>query len=106
MSKVYIPNKSGHDFSAAERFGTLIYLTRGNIDRFGVTNLYRELMEIMVDAQVEDHWLVSSLAIVNAVGVGILARKFGKVNFLIFKEGIYVERTLDIDALLFDEESV
>lgn len=103
MKKVYIPNKSGHDFSAAEKFGELVYLTRGNIDRFGVTNLYREIIEGMEEATEHDFWLISSLAIVNSIGCAILARKFGKVNFLIFKEGIYVERTLDIDSLLFEE---
>mgnify|MGYP003634383805 CR=1 FL=1 len=32
MNKVFIVNKSGHDFQDANRFGELIFLSKGKID--------------------------------------------------------------------------
>ncbi|GAH68034.1 unnamed protein product, partial [marine sediment metagenome] len=34
MSTVYVTNKSGHDYSPAESYGGLVYITTGNLDRF------------------------------------------------------------------------
>ena len=98
--KVYIPNKAGHDFSDAERFGDLVYLTQGIVKRYSTNHIYRQLIEGMEGAMPQDYLLVSSLSIINAIAASILARQFGKVNYLLFSGGSYMERTVDVDALL------
>ena len=97
---VYIPNRAGHDFSDAERFGTLKFLTSGIVKRYSTNHIYRTLVEGMEDAQPQDYLLVCSLSIINAIAASILARRFGKVNYLLFSGGSDIERTVDVDALL------
>ena len=110
MPTVYIPNKSAHDFSPAEKFGTLSYVTVGSIDRFKVNTLYRIFMEAMEEAIPDDFVMVSSLPILVAIPSMIMARRFGIVHFLMFRpnDNSYMERTVDVDSMILsplpDEE--
>lgn len=95
--RVYIPNKSHHDFSGAERFGELVFLTEGIVRRLNVNQLYRECYEKMKDAHAEDYILVSSLSVLNLIVGSIMAHKFGRVNMLLFHHGDYVPREIILD---------
>tara|TARA_Y100000310_G_scaffold327344_1_gene393554 strand:+ start:2008 stop:2334 length:327 start_codon:yes stop_codon:yes gene_type:complete len=97
---VFIPNKGAHDFTDAERYGEIRFLTEGTVRRYAVNNLYRMIAEGMKDAQEQDYILISSLTILNTIVTAILARKFGKVNFLLFRDGEYIDRTINVDSLL------
>lgn len=97
---VYIPNKGAHDYSDAERYGELHFLTSGSVSRYNTENLYRQLVEGLEGAEETDYLLVSSLAILNALASAIFSRKFGRVNYLLFRDGEYIEKTVMIDALL------
>lgn len=101
---VYVANKSGHDFSPAERFGTLVYLTEGPINKFAANQLYRSLAEKLNDSQPGDYLLVTSLAIINAVAGAMLGRKHGRVNFLLYRAGEYIERKVHLDNLMGDQD--
>lgn len=103
--RVYVPNKSYHDFADAERFGKLIFLTSGMVRRLHINQLYRECSEGMKDAQEDDYLLVSSLAILNAICASILAHKFGKVNFLMWSPNGYVARTVNLQIIPKDVEN-
>lgn len=92
MSKVYVPNRSFHNFSGAEKYGELIFLTEGAVQRTNVNQLYRECYKKMADAQPDDFLLVSSLAILNAIAASILAWRFGRVNYLIYVKDKYIVR--------------
>ncbi|KKK49597.1 hypothetical protein LCGC14_3133450, partial [marine sediment metagenome] len=48
--KVYIINKGGHDYSDATRFGRLIYLSEGIMNRYSVGRMYREFSAILKDS--------------------------------------------------------
>ena len=100
MPKVYIPNKGAHDYSDANRFGDIVFLTSGSVPRFYTESMYRELVEGMQDAEETDYLLISSLAILNALASAIMSRKFGRVNYLLFRDGEYIEKVVVIDALL------
>jgi hypothetical protein len=97
---VYVPNRGAHDYEDAKQYGELRFLTSGVIERYRTNTIYRTLMQGMEDAQEGDFLLVSSLSILNAIIAGILARKFGKINFLLFRDGKYLLRTVNIDSLL------
>jgi len=103
--RVYIPNKSSQDFRAAERFGDLTFVTAGSINRFDVPSLYRIFAEALEDAEEQDYLVVGGLSILVAIPAMILARRFGIVHFLMFSAGRndYVERTVNVDALLLEE---
>lgn len=100
---VFVPNRGGHNYSAAEDFGKLVFLTEGNIRRFAVSTHYRVMIEKMRAAHREDFVLVSSLSILNSIATGILARRFGQVNFLLFHDGVYVQRSVNFDSLLAED---
>ena len=102
MKKVFVPNKSGHDFSSAEKYGKLIFLTEGRIHHlFALNSLYRTMHDGMKDAEEGDYLLVSSLSTLNSIATGILVQRFSKVNYLLFSQskGEYVERNIDFSNL-------
>lgn len=90
MPKVYVPNRSHHDFTDAERFGELVFLTEGYLNRFNINQIFLQCSEAMKDAHIEDYILISSLSIVNAAAASLMAERFGKLNFLIFDQRRYV----------------
>lgn len=96
MPKVFVPNRSGHDFSPAKSFGDLVYVTDGLVNRYQVNQLYRLCMEALKDAGPDDYILVSSLTIINSIMAMILGARFGRVNFLLYskKEDGYEPRTI------------
>lgn len=104
MPKVYIPNKSFHDFSAAGEFGELIYLTEGIItNRTKVSQLLAGMWEILKDSEPEDMLLVSSMALLNALASSALAAKHGRVNYLIFTRNGYVLRETILHDIINNE---
>lgn len=98
IAKVYIVNKAGHDFSRAERFGELVYLSEGPINRFSLTAMYREFSEKLKDSSLDDFILPTGFSIMTMVAAIIFAHKHGRINVLLFKEGDYIERNLVLDG--------
>lgn len=105
MPTVWITNRGGHDYSAAEKYGTLHFLTEGKVKRYATSTAYREFIDQMCDATIDDWLLISSLSILNSIASAILARRFGRVNFLLFCDGKYLPRSIDIDSLLTKENA-
>ena len=102
MRKVYIVNKSTHDFSSAERFGDLVFMSEGPINRYAVSQMERQFSEIMKDSNPEDYILCTSLTQMNIVAACTFQNMHGRVNLLIHKytrngEDSYVERSLHYD---------
>lgn len=104
MPKVYIANKSGHDFTLAERYGSIRFLTEGHINRFNVNKLYRIIADGLSDSSGDDYLVITSLNIINALASAIFAAKHKRVNYLLFRNGEYVLRSIQIDALIKTED--
>ncbi len=98
--KVYVTNRGGHSYEAAEKFGEIVYITEGTLNRFATNTLYRAFIDGMADSQPDDYILITSMSIVNAIGAAVFARKHGKLNLLLYRSGEYILRELDIDSLL------
>lgn len=92
MSKVYVVNKSSHDFSAAEHFGKLVFLSEGHMNRYGTNNMCRHFADAMADSTADDYILLCSLNVMNAMACAIFAHKHGVLNLLLYKDGKYIER--------------
>lgn len=94
--KVYVPNKSFHDFSDANRFGELVFLTEGVQDRFKINDLYRRIEGKLHNAGPGDYLLISGPSTVNAIAASILAYKFGRINYLVYDGAMarYVSRPI------------
>jgi uncharacterized membrane protein (UPF0182 family) len=99
MSKrVYIVNKSVHDFSAAVEYGELIYLSEGSVNRFNTSQIYRKFYPLLKDSNETDYILITGLTIMNLVAAFIFAIKHKRLNLLLFKSfkgnKEYLERIL------------
>jgi len=104
-TKVYIVNKAGHDFSAAEKFGELVYLSEGPINRLALTAMYREFSEKLKDSSPDDIILPTGYSIMTMVAAVIFAHMHGKVNVLLYKDGRYMSRSLVLDDSQQEEKS-
>lgn len=104
--KVFIPNKGGHDYSAALKWGELVFVTEGYIDRWGVNQMLRLWAKTLEESSPDDYILETSLNTLCSVGAACFAFKHRRLNLLIFKseDGDYVERSIQIHELI--EEGV
>ena len=98
--KVYVVNKGGHDFSSAESYGELVYLSEGSLNRYAVTNMYRQFSDILKESDSEDYILLTGLTTMGVVACSIFSYLHGKLNILLFKQGRYVDRSLVLSELL------
>lgn len=102
--KVFVTNRGGHSYEAAERFGEIVYITEGTLNRFATATIYRAFVDGMKDSQPEDYILITSMSIVNAIGAAVFARKHGRLNLLLYRQEEYILREIDIDSLIQIEE--
>lgn len=108
MTKIYVVNRGGHNHEDAKRFGEIIFLSEGLMNRYAVTQIYRQFATILRDSEPEDYILVTGLTIMNSIACSIFSRLHGRLNLLLYKSssdgGRYVERVLRIDDLLGKEK--
>lgn len=90
--KVFIVNKSSHDFSDAKQYGELIFLSEGPVNRYATNDMFRQFKELMKDSSPDDHIVPCSLNVMNAVACAMFAHMHGRLNLLLFKDGKYTER--------------
>jgi len=109
--KVYIVNKGGHNHIDAERFGDLVFLSEGSINRYAANSIYRRFATILEDSSPEDYILITGLSVMSSIACSIFSHLHGRINLLLYKttrgekEGYYIERTIILDELLKEEES-
>lgn len=96
MQKVYIVNRSSHDFSPAKDFGELVFMSEGRLNRYSPNDMARTFLEAMSKSDPNDYILPCSLNIANIVAGAVFTAKHGRLNLLIFKPRTndYVERVL------------
>lgn len=102
--KVYIVNRAGHDFSRAEEFGELVFLTEGPINRFSLTAMYRIFNEGLEDSHKDDYILPTGYSIMTMVAAIIFSHMHGKINVLLYKDNKYMARSLVLDGSQEREE--
>ena len=97
MAKVYVVNNANHDYSKAEQYGELMYVTRGKLPIFKTSTVRAMLEKGLVKFTKDDYLLISGPAIVNIIAATILYNKFDIVKFLVFdaKQQDYVVRHLN-----------
>ena len=96
---VYIVNSSGHDYSAARKFGELETLTEGNLPIFNIDRMRSILRDKLQRFDIDQDFLLLSGAIVlNVLSVTVLGEETDRIPILIFdaKRKIYIERELSL----------
>ena len=93
-TKVYIVNKSAHDFSSALEFGKLVFMSEGRINRFGTNDMIRKFQDAMRNSESTDYLLPCSLNTANIMAAAVFALKHKRLNLLLFKPatGEYISR--------------
>lgn len=97
MPRVYVLNKGGYDYSAAERYGSLVYCTDGPLRRDDVNQMVRLITTAMKDSGPSDYIVLTSLASLCAIACSVFAVKHGCLNLLIYRKGVYHEHCLIFD---------
>lgn len=101
MPKVFVINKSAHDFSNAERFGELIYLTEGRQGHFNVNTVVSNFATLLADSKPDDYLLLTSLNTLCAIAAAVFSHLHGgRLNLLLFRDGRYTPRELLVDQAL------
>ena len=98
-SKVFIVNKSAHDFTAAKKFGKIIFLSAGPVNRYATNSMIRDFAEAMKDSCGTDYIVLCSLNVMNSIACSIFTHKHGTLNLLLFKDGKYIERNHLFDGI-------
>lgn len=99
MPKIFVANRSYHDYSDAERFGELVYLTDGSLRSYSVSQMYRIAEEHLTNSEPDDVILISGLSAFNAVLSAFFGKLHGRLNILIYKNrrsgpGRYIYREI------------
>lgn len=106
---VWITNRSTHDFSAAEYYGTLRFLSKGILSKDNVTHMARQFELELAESTAEDFLLPTSITIMSIVAALVLFNKHGRVNLLIHKshsgKNTYKARTLVLEKEYKDESN-
>lgn len=98
--KVFVTNRGGHNYRDAERFGKLVFITEGSQNRFAASVLYRAAVDALKDSNPDDYILVTSMNVLNSIVSAVFSRMHGRLNLLLFRNGRYEARELDIDSLV------
>lgn len=92
MTNVYVVNRSNHDFSDAEKYGRVIFLSEGPMNRYATNNMLRMFQEGLMNSSPSDYIVPCSLNVMNSLACAVFARRHGTLNLLLFKDGKYIER--------------
>lgn len=96
--KVYILGKSSHDFTDAERFGDLTFITEGVLPRYQTNLMTRIFEEKLTASSPDDFILITGLTVGVSILCALFATKHKRLNLLIYKasERRYIDRTIVI----------
>ena len=105
MRTVYIVNKGAHDHSDAERFGRLVYLSDGEINKYSTNKMYRTFADKLRRSQPDDLILITGLTVMSCIACSCFSFLHRRLNVLLYKmggthNGRYIERRLQLSNLL------
>ena len=104
MPTVYVINKGCHDYTAARKYGQIVYLTEGLFSRFSTSKMYRMFKHYVRDSGKHDLIVVGGLTVMTCVFCSMFAIKHGRLNLLLHNNGPemeehYVKRVLVLEDL-------
>lgn len=102
MSTVYVTNRSPtHDYSPAEKYGTVAFLTSGNYPIFRIERLQEEMIEILIHSQPSDYLLPSGGSVIVGMAMAIWLQLHKEVKLLLWDRARdeYVERRVDLSIM-------
>lgn len=101
--KVFIPNKGSHNYSDAERYGEIVYVTKGEQNRYAIGTMVRSWVKVLRSSSPEDYILLSSLTNLCCIGAALFVLRHSRLNLLLFRNDRYIERKIELKEI-FNEE--
>lgn len=101
MPKVYVVNKTTHDYSVAGRFGEVVYITEGKVPIFKTDEVVTLVHKALVDFTDKDYILVAGPSILSIIVSTAAFSRCSTVKFLIFDAKIqaYIVRHINKNNL-------
>lgn len=95
-NKIYVINRSAHDYSGAEKFGEIVYLSEGSINRYATNKIYRQMNDVLKNSKPDDYILLTGLTIMASIACSIFSVKHNRLNLLLFRpnDHSYAERRI------------
>jgi len=103
MSKIFIPNKGVHDYSLAERYGELVFLSYGKFKLLSIGRICRTFEPQLRESGPDDYIMVAGATVMCIVACVLFALEHKKLNLLLFAidakgDGQYKKRTIVFDS--------
>ena len=84
MTQIFIPNKAGHDFEPAKRYGDLVYVSEGYQDKHATNTMQRLWQVALKDSEPTDIIMMAGFGHMQAIGCGMFGHMHGRLNILIY----------------------
>ena len=94
---VWILSDSYHDFSKAQKYGDIKFITNGNESPYKIGSYWRTIRTtIMNKAKREDYVVLSGIIHLNCLVTMVMWEKFSQINFLLYHPASqdYIARTV------------
>lgn len=94
MRSVFVISKGSHDYSKAETFGEIVFLSDEAFDPVAANNMYKKFWQHLRLSHANDLILVTGLPIMVGIACGIMVSLHNKLNLLVYKDDKYLERNI------------
>lgn len=94
--RVYVVSKGFHDWSAAAKYGQLVFLSTEPIGRTAVSSMMRQFLPELEKSDPNDLIVITGLSVMCSLACAIFYSKHGRLNLLLYDASgnKYVNRTV------------
>lgn len=92
--RVFVANFAGHDYSIAEKYGELVFITKGFISFQGLDRVKYRVAQGMMEATAEDWLVLSGTNIINVLAALLWYQRHDCVKILNFDKTTQVYREI------------
>ena len=105
---VWVVNFAGHNYTDAERWGELKYVTKGYVSLGHLDRLVYQVVESLEESRPTDWLIPSGLLILNVLASVFWYEKHGALRLLMWdrKNDSYMELNVDTEHLTFLRNSL
>ena len=83
--KIYVISDSGHDLSPAIKYGELVIMSKGYVDKYNTSQMVRTFAPYMVESKPNDFILISGPTVMSSIACSMFSAKHGKLNLLLWR---------------------
>jgi hypothetical protein len=99
---VWVSNFSGHNYSDAERFGPIRFITEGYVSLRYLDRVFDEVVKGSADTHKDDYFLLSGMNLINVLAVLVWYNKHKKIKLLIWDKKEKTYRLFELDEAHLD----